>query len=261
MQRTGWIWLGFLAFGLGLVHSGQMAHGAYQWRTLNVGIEVESSGDLLITETQSYHITDKPTRQLQRTIPLANVDRITDVKVFENERALEVHTGIKDEQFRICWQVSEQSIEMRTFVVRYRVQGGVRVHPDGDQIVWTALFGERATRLPQGSVTLRVPSELAGEIQGSQSYGVPATIRNLDSRTLSFMPNAELQPDETLKVKIIVPHGRLEVPIPKWQQGIDAPYTLPGIVGQIDVTVLIVLGIGLFGCLYYAHLVNLLHRY
>ena len=70
---------------------------------------------------------------------MANVDGIEDVEVFENEQALSVSTGIKDEQFRIRWQAlrrpAQQQAETRTFVVRYRVQGGVRVHADGDQIV------------------------------------------------------------------------------------------------------------------------------
>jgi hypothetical protein len=256
MQRALWIWLGLLACGLGTVHSDQASSVAYQWLHLNVGIEVEPSGDLLITETQSYDVRSHVATPWQRTIPLADVDRIADVEVFENEQALAVDTGIKDEHFHIRWQAphrsTHQRAEPRTFVVRYRVQGGIRVHPGGDHIAWTALFGERASPLPQGAVTLRVPPELAGEIQDSRSYGVSATIRKLDARTLSFVPNTELQPDETLKVKVVVPHGRLDVTMPKWQRGIDVPYTLPGLVGRIDTTALIVLGIGLFACLYYA---------
>ncbi len=256
MQRAIWIGLGLFACGLGTVSFGQADTAAHLWRDLNVGIELELSGDLLITETQRYNVTGQKALQLQRTIPLANVDRITDVEVLENEQPLAVSTGVKDEQFRIRWKVPRQSAQLmaktRTFVVRYRVQGGVRVHPSGDQIVWTALFGERETPLPQGAVTLRMPSDLAGEIQDSRSYGVPAAVHKLDARTLAFVPGSELQPDETLQVKVVVPHGRLNVATPKWQQGIDVPYTLPGPLGRIDATVLIVIGIGLFACLYYA---------
>jgi hypothetical protein len=256
MQRAVWIGLGLLACGLGTVHSGQAANAAYLWRTLNVGIEVEASGDLLITETQSYDVTGKQALRLQRTISMAEVDRIADVEVFENEQALSVSTATEDEQFRIHWRAPrrpvQQRTEPRTFVVRYRVQGGVRVHADGDQIVWTALFGERETPLPQGAVTLRVPSDLAGEIQEAKSYGVPTAVRKLDARTLFFVPSTALQPDEMLKVKVVVPHGRLHMTMPRWQQGIDVPYALPGLVGRIDTIVLIVLGIGLLACLYYA---------
>jgi hypothetical protein len=256
MRGAVWIGLSLFAYGLGAVQSSQAATTTYLWRTLEVGIELESSGDLLITETQSYDVAGKQALRLQRTISLANVDRIADIEVFENQQALAVNTGIKDEQFHIRWraprQPAHQTAETRTFVVRYRVQGGVRVHPSGDQIAWPALFGGRETPLPQGAVTLRVPADLAGEIRGSQSYGVPATIRRLDARTMSFVPSTELQPDETLQVKVVVPHGRLHVTMPNWQRGIDVPYTLPGILGQIDTTVLIVVGVGLFACLFYA---------
>jgi hypothetical protein len=256
MQRLVWICLGIFACGLYTTHPGQAANAAYQWQTLNVGIEVEPSGDLMITETQTYDVTGEQALRLQRTISMANVDGIADVEVFENEQALAVSTRMKDEQFRIRWRILhrpvQQQTETRTFVVRYRVQGGVRVHADGDQIAWTALFGERETPLPQGAVTLRLPSDLAGEIQDSKSYGVPAAVRQLDARTLAFVPSTALQPEETLKVKVVVPHGRLDVTAPKWQQGVDVPYALPGLLGRIDTIVLIVIGIGLFACLYYA---------
>lgn len=257
MRRALWIGLGFLICGLSAVHPSQSATTAYRWQTLNVGIELESSGDLLVTETQRYDVSGpNKALRLQRIIPLANVDRITDVEVFEDERALAVNAGVKQEQFRIRWRPlrrpSHAMSEPRTFVVRYRVKGSVRLHPNGDQIIWTALFGERETPLPNGSVTLRVPPDLAGEIQDSRSYGVPAEVRQLDARTLSFMPSTNLQPDETLQVKVVIPHGRLPIAMPDWQQGIDEPYVLPGILGKIDATALIVAGIGLFACLFYA---------
>ena len=256
MQWAVWIWLSLAACGLYTTQLIQAANTAYLWQTLNVGIEVEPSGDLVITETQRYDVTDEQALRLQRTISMANVDGIADVEVLENDQALAVHTHSEDEQFRIRWQAprrpASQQAETRTFVVRYRVQGGVRVHSDGDQIAWTALFGERETPLPQGAVTLRVPSDLAGDIQDAKSYGVPAMVRKLDTRTLSFVPSTALQPEETLTVKVVVPHGRLDAITPKWQQGLDVPYALPGLLGRIDTIVLIAIGIGLFVCLYYA---------
>ena len=255
MQRTVWIWLSLLASALTLADAGLAADPDYGWRTLDVGIEVEPSGDLLITETQRYDVSGRRAMRLQRAISLANADRITDVEVWENERALSVKTKIRDDQFRIRWraprQPASQTAETRTFVVRYRVQGAVRVSPGGDQIVWTALFGERDTPLPQGSVTLRLPATLSDAMQASKSYGAPAAIRQLDDRTLAFTPSDALQPDETLTVKVVVPHGQLRASAPKWQRGIDAPYALPGLLGRVDTAVLIVIGIALFASVFY----------
>ncbi len=256
MQRALRIGLGLLICVMIAVHPSQAGTPSYQWRTLDVGIELEPSGDLLITETQRFDVSSTKIRTLQRIVPLANVDRITDVEVFEEGQALAVRAGVKNEQFRIRWKPlrrpSRSTSEPRIFVVRYRVKGSVRVHPDGDQIVWTALFDSRETPLPNGSVTLRVPPELAGEIQDSRSYGVPAEIRQLDAQTLSFTPNTDLRPDDSLQVKVVIPHGRLRIAMPNWQQGIDAPYNLPGLLGKMDATVLIVSGIVLFACLFYA---------
>ncbi len=256
MQHALWIGLGLFICGLSVVRPLQAATTAYQWRALDVGIELEPSGDLLVTETQSYDVSNPKALPLQRLIPLAYVDRITEVEVFENERSLAVSAGIKNEQFRIRWRPlprpSNPVPQPRTFVVRYRVKGAVRLHSNGDQLVWTALFGERETLLPNGSVTLRVPPGLANEIQDLRSYGVPAEVRRLDAQTVSFIPHASLQPDEALQVKVVIPSGRLNLAMPDWQQGIDVPYVLPGILGRIDATALIVAGVGLFAWLFYA---------
>ena len=255
MQRTAWIWLSLLAVVLNLSDAGLAAAPDYGWRALDVGIEVEPSGDLLITETQRYDVSGQQTLRLQRAISLANVDRIADVAVWENEKALPVKTNIKDDQFRIRWRAprpsARQTAETRTFVVRYRVQGAIRMSPGGDHIMWTALFGERDTPLPHGSVTLRLPEPLAGAVQASRSYGAPATVRRLDDRTLAFTPSAALQPDEALTVKVVVPHGQLRASMSKWQQGIDVPYTLPGLLGRVDTAVLIVIAIVMFASILY----------
>ena len=60
MQRAVWIWLSLVACGLYTTQLSQVANAAYLWQTLNVGIDVEPSGDLVITETQRYDVTGEP---------------------------------------------------------------------------------------------------------------------------------------------------------------------------------------------------------
>jgi hypothetical protein len=67
------------------------------------------------------------------------------------------------------------------------------------------------------------------------------------------VPRAAVPPGEKLDVKIVVPHGVLDAAMSDWQQGKEASYKIPGLVGQIDTLAYIIfLVILLGGALYIA---------
>jgi hypothetical protein len=54
-------------------------------------------------------------------------------------------------------------------------------------------------------------------------------------------------PGEKLDVKIVVPHGVLDAAMSDWQQGKEASYKIPGLVGQIDTLAYIIFPVILLG--------------
>jgi hypothetical protein len=220
---------------------------SYYWKTLDVEVEVEETGDFLITETQTYVFTEPHSKERFRWIPLTYVDSITDVQVYDTGRKLRVKTGSKADRYWIRWRHSLNPPETRTFVVRYRAKRGVRIDARNDQVVWPVFVAARDAPVQRGKVTVRVPPSLAGQIRRFTHYGVPADAQQVDARTVTFVPQRALQPDEEFTVKLYVPHGILNTSVPAWQNGEKVVYRLPGLLGYIDTVVFIAFGIALLG--------------
>jgi hypothetical protein len=55
----------------------------FYWEFINVEIDVQENGDMLVTETQKYVFTAPHTNERYRWIPLDKVDSIENVQVFE----------------------------------------------------------------------------------------------------------------------------------------------------------------------------------
>lgn len=67
----------------------------FYWDFMNVDIEVESNGDMLVTETKKYVFNSNHTNERYRYIPLNKVDDIKDVTVEENGKKISSTTGKK----------------------------------------------------------------------------------------------------------------------------------------------------------------------
>jgi hypothetical protein len=208
---------------------------------------VQTTGDLLVTETQTYVSAPQQAQKRMRRIALDRLDAITDVRISEDGHDLPVSTRVQVNHIRIRWRQPRRAAARHTVVMRYRVKGSVYLHHTGDQIVWPALSAEREGPVRQGTVSVRVPEALEGRIQQVRSYGAPADVRRVDARTVSIVPRAALPPGDTLAVKVVVPHGVLDAAMSDWQQGKEVPYKIPGLVGQVDTLVYIVLPVILLG--------------
>jgi len=53
----------------------------FYWDSINVEIDVQDNGDMLVTEAQKYVFNKEHSNQRYRYIPLDKVDKITDVSV------------------------------------------------------------------------------------------------------------------------------------------------------------------------------------
>lgn len=242
-----WMLVCGLALALGISAENQAAEVLPYWEKIDVAIEVQATGELLVTETQTYVSAPQQAQKRMRRIALDRLDTITDIRIFEAGHELPVSTRIKANHIRIRWRQPRRAAARHTVVMRYRVKGSVYLHHGGDQIVWPALSAEREGPVRQGTVSVRVPEALESRIQQVMSYGAPADVRRVDARTVSFVPRAAVPPGEKLDVKIVVPHGVLDVAMSDWQQGKEASYEIPGLVGQIDTLAYILFPVLLLG--------------
>ncbi|MDH3600639.1 MAG: DUF2207 domain-containing protein, partial [Candidatus Tectomicrobia bacterium] len=236
-----------LGVSAGVSAQSQAAEVMPYWEKIDVAIEVQATGDLLVTETQTYISPPQQTQKRMRRIPLDRLDAITDVRIFEDGHELPVSTRVKANHLRIRWRQPRRAAERHTVVMRYRVKGSVYLHSGGDQILWPALSAEREGPIRQGTVSVRVPQALESRIQQVMSYGAPADVSRVDARTIVFASRAALPPGEKLDVKVVLPHGGLGAAMSDWQQGKEASYTIPGVIGQLDTLAFIVFPVIILG--------------
>jgi hypothetical protein len=214
----------YLRLGLALLIAlltlaiGVKAEVPFYWDSINVNLELQQNSDLWITETQTYVFTGHHTSERYRYIPLDKVDRITDVTVAEQGKSLVPSTGIDNNQFWIRWEHSLNAPESHTFVLKYRVLGGVQVHGETAEVYWKAIFPDRQAIVKAATVTVRLPQALAGKISTYTAYGIPSSDRAIDDRTIEFVANQALPPGQALEVRVSFPNSVLQFARPGWQR-------------------------------------------
>ncbi|MFM6158069.1 MAG: DUF2207 domain-containing protein, partial [Sphaerospermopsis kisseleviana] len=175
---------------------------AFYWDYINVNIDVQTNGDMLVTETQKYVFTSDWTNQRYRYIPLNKVDEIKDVTVQENNQILPSETGIENDQFWIRWQQQLKAPESHIFVIKYRVVGGLHINGDNTQVYWKAIFADRKAPIQAAKVRVQLPEALSGKVQNFENFGIPATSRQINPKTFEFVANKSILPQQELEIQV-----------------------------------------------------------
>jgi hypothetical protein len=186
----------------------------FYWDNINVTIDVQTNGDMLVTETQKYVFTGNYRNQRYRYIPLDKVAEIKDVTVEENNRTIASSTGIEKNQFWIRWEHELKPPESHTFVLKYRVVGGLQVNGQNTQVFWKAIWADRKSPIKASQVTVKLPDVLAGKVSSYNSLGIPTTVRQIDGQTFVFTAKQALPPQQELEVQITFPTGIIKLSPP-----------------------------------------------
>ena len=190
----------------------------FYWENINVIIDVQTNGDMLVTETQKYVFTADYNTERYRYIPLDKVDEIKDVTVAENNQTIASTTGIdENNQLWIRWQHQLKAPESHTFVLKYRVVGGLQLDGENTQVYWKAIAADRKAPINAAKVRVQLPEALSDRVISFTNFGTPATPRQVDAKTFEFIANQPVEPGQELEVQIAFPQPILNVPQPRWQ--------------------------------------------
>ena len=190
----------------------------FYWENINVLIDVQTNGDMLVTETQKYVFTADYNTERYRYIPLDKVDEIKDVTVAENNQTIASSTGIENNQLWIRWQHQLKAPESHTFVIKYRVLGGLQLDGENTQVYWKAIAADRKAPINAAKVRVQLPESLSGKVLSFTNFGTPATRRQVDAKTFEFVASQPVLPQQELEVQIAFPQAILNIPQPGWQQ-------------------------------------------
>ena len=200
----------------------------FYWDSINVDLDVQPNGDMLVAETQKYVFESDYSNQRYRYIRLDKVDGIQNVSVQENNQILDSTVTTEDNQVKIQWSHPLKAPETPTFVLKYRVVGGLHVDESTTQVFWRAIFVDRSAPVKTAKVTVHLPEVLAGSVTSFKSFDAPANARQVDAQTFEFIAQQELPPQQTLEVQVSFPSQILNLPQPKWQQGSANSFSLTG---------------------------------
>ena len=191
----------------------------FYWDDIEVTIDVEDNGDMLVTETQTYVFNQEYTDERYRYIPLDRLEDITDVSVSENNSVVPSQTGKENNRLWIRWQHELNPPESHTFVIKYRVIGGIQVNADDAKVYWKAIFGDRTAPVQNAKVIVRLPESLAGKTHFSNHYAANVRVTSeIGDRTVEFITQQPIPAGKELEVEVGFPND-LNLPKPKWQPG------------------------------------------
>ena len=106
----------------------------FYWEFINVEIDVQENGDMLVAETQKYVFTAPHTNERYRWRPLSKTGGIDSVELFEGEEKLPATAGVKNNRQWIKWRHELNPPESHTFVIKYRVKGGLHIDDNADMV-------------------------------------------------------------------------------------------------------------------------------
>jgi Predicted membrane protein (DUF2207) len=190
----------------------------FYWEKMDVDLQLAESGDLFITETQKYVFTDKYTNRRNRYIQIDKIDSIEDIAVTENDRPvanlqLSKSRGIQ----HIAWEhpLAAKFPEEHTFVLKYRIVGGLEVDKPQTKFKWMAIFPERKVPIKAAKVTLHLPAKLS--TKDFTTDGVAVDIQNIDPTTVQFVTKDSIDPQSKLAILGQFPTNLLTLKKSQWQ--------------------------------------------
>jgi uncharacterized membrane protein YgcG len=241
------LWLGLLlAFVviLGSWGAAQAQDKSLYWQRYDVNITVQQNSDMLVEEIQQIAFTSGTFRFGFAAIPLDRVERITDVEVSEIINGVErpytprssneygFVTSTNEGNLEITWYFPPTGESTHTYILRYRVNGGLRFYDGGDQLWWKAIAPDHNFPIRESKVTVTLPATFAQDQLKVASYGASAT-GSVNERGQVVFEAQNIPADEELEVRVEFPSGVVQGSPPSWQAAFDRKQTLGPVLSVI----------------------------
>ncbi|MCG3209363.1 MAG: hypothetical protein FOGNACKC_02987 [Anaerolineae bacterium] len=204
------------------------------WNRYDVNITAQQNGDMQVEEIQEIQFTSGTFRFGFAAIPLDRVERITDVSMAEimpdgslrqyapNSTAEYGFTSAVNEgNLEITWYFPPTANSRHTYALRYRVEGGMRIYPDGDQVWWKAIPPDHNFPIRSATITVTPPATFSKNQLVVDAYGHPIDGASYTDRGAVVFTASNIAADEELEVRVQFPHGAVQAEPPAWQASDD----------------------------------------
>jgi uncharacterized membrane protein YgcG len=235
------LWLGLMAITLLVTLLGRSTAQAQDksllWQRYDVNLSVQLNSDMLVEEIQQIQFTSGTFRFGYAAIPTSRLDRITDLSVSERINGQErpytpnssgqygFVTSKTDSNLEITWYFPPTQDSTHTYILRYRVVGGLRFYEGGDQVWWKAIPPDHNFPIRASTITVTLPGTFAKDQLDVASYG-PTTTSRLSERGQVVFEAQNIAADQELEVRVQFPHGVVQGSASAWQASFDRRQTL-----------------------------------
>ena len=199
---------------------------AFIYDRINVDLDVRSDGTLDVAEMITLRYTGGPFSSASRSLALTRLDEVRDVRLSEGQRTYAEASSGKtpgtltavqaDGKLKVSWYYEPTSDASRTFTLRYRVLGAVRVSSEADEVWWVAIFPDRSVPVQHAQVSMRLPD---GAKLRAQDVTLPAAagkIQITDNRVVVTRDEA-LPPGQSLDLRVDFNPALVSAQPPAWQ--------------------------------------------
>ena len=134
----------------------------YYYKDYEVDIKINKDSTFDVIEKQTYYL-DGSFGFFNRDISYKDIDVITDVEVFDGENKkiskseLEIESGFSEKH--IQWNFPRRifSGEEKSWIVKYKVHGGISFLKNYDEIYWNAIPSDISVPIENVKVTVSLP--------------------------------------------------------------------------------------------------------
>ncbi|GAB4439213.1 MAG: DUF2207 domain-containing protein [Anaerolineae bacterium] len=204
------------------------------WNRYDTSITVQQNGDMLLEEVQEIQFTSGTFRFGYAAIPLDRVENISNVRVAEimpdgsvrdyqpnSTSEYGFTTAIVDGNLEITWYFPATANSSHTYVLRYTVEGGLRIYPEGDQVWWKAIPADHNFPIRGSTITVMPPQTFPKNELVVDAYGHPIDGANYTDRGAVVFTASDIPAGEEIEVRVQFPHGVVQAQPPAWQTADD----------------------------------------
>jgi uncharacterized membrane protein len=226
MLKSYWRWsLIILLLAFFMASPASALSKSVLWNRFDVDISVNPDGTFDVVEAQEIQFAGGPFTFGFRDINTRYTEAITDIVVSDERGAYQLNSSgaprtytieHRSDSYYIKWFFDETTDANRTFLVSYKVHGGLRYYDEGDQLWWKAVYDDHPGRVMASTVTVHVPAP--AEIVKVEAYETNAEAQVQDAQTAQFVAQEALDSGQGLEVRVQFTHGVVAGAASAWQE-------------------------------------------
>ncbi len=208
--------------------AGAQSGKSFHWTRYDYTVDILENGDMLFTVLMGFSFDSGSFSQGYYEFEMNRLQDVRDVSLREGSQEYRQvgseqiggFTAEVGDMFSVLWWFPPTADAERTFTLSFRVVGGLRIYPDGDQFYWNFYAGDRPGRIESGTITLHLPGQATAEQLILAADPDTVAITQVDASTVQARVD-NLPANRQVVLRVQFPHGMVQASASPWQAAED----------------------------------------